>query len=905
MPKYNQICPAHGGNSFTVFDDGGGYCHNAECGAKFKSGSFDPDTGEEMGIGEYKTKEEYSKKPKGWSDRKDPKFAKAVFDAYDSDKYELKKISLRTMELYNCKVSYFDDGDQEAVYYAYNIDDGIPKGYKKRVLPKDFSEGTVGEMKGLFGWGLFPNKGKRVVITEGEDDCMKVQDGNYGIYKRHYPVYSIQSSVATKDLIDVREELRKFDEIVIWFDNDGPGQKATKEAAKILGYDKVKVVQTVDGVKDACDYAKEYGIDHVVWAIADAREYSPAAILNGKDLWERLEAYNNKQSVPYPDYMEGLNEKLRGIRTGEITLWTSGTGSGKSTLMREIVYHLQQGVSEETGEAWVHSSSRVGIISLEESPEEYTKKLSGMAINKNPSYEDVPMENLREGFDKVFADGDILVLDHQGSISDGSIMDHLEFMCLKGCKYLFIDHITILVSEGSDGLTGNEAIDKIMNSLLHLAKKYDVWIGLISHLRKRNNDQKTFEQGRIPSLDDIKGCLAYDTEVLSYKGRKVKVQDIKVGDKLMGPDSLPRTVMSLKTGEQRMYKVSNKTSKDYFICNENHVLTLSRNNRMFDMKVKDFLDKSKSFQVRCKQHFSEGYELDNKDLIIPPYSLGVWLGDGSKSAFRIMDASDLGIAKRVSEELNATLKTPSNRKKEYFNFVTTTKGDLLNKLRHIGVLNNKHIPPDYKFNSRENRIQLIAGLIDTDGTYSKKDRCFYFYQKDKTMAEDVKDIARSLGFYSTCRPQKITSTSYSSYNSTIYQVTISGAIDKIPCQKSSRVPPSRKRNDCLKREIIIEKLNGDKYYGFTLDGDGRFLLGNHIITHNSGSIKQISFDVIGFARNQESDDEKERNTMMLSVLKCRFTGQTGPAGKLYYNHKTGRMQADTDKFMRVEEIREI
>jgi twinkle protein len=109
------------------------------------------------------------------------------------------------------------------------------------------------------------------------------------------------------------------------------------------------------------------------------------------------------------------------------------------------------------------------------------------------------------GFDEVFGDDRFLVLDHQGSIKDDSIMDKLEYMALSGCKYIMIDHITILVSEGTDGLTGNEAIDKVMNDLLRFVKRHNVWIGLVSHLRKTNNSGKAFEDGKMPNLDDIKG----------------------------------------------------------------------------------------------------------------------------------------------------------------------------------------------------------------------------------------------------------------------------------------------------------------------------------------------------------------------------------------------------------------
>jgi len=89
-------------------------------------------------------------------------------------------------------------------------------------------------------------------------------------------------------------------------------------------------------------------------------------------------------------------------------------------------------------------------------------------------------------------------------MSEG-IVDQLEYMALRGCKYLFIDHITILVSEGAEGLTGNEAIDKIMNDLLRITKQHNVWIGLISHLRKMQQTGKSFEEGHMPTVDDIRG----------------------------------------------------------------------------------------------------------------------------------------------------------------------------------------------------------------------------------------------------------------------------------------------------------------------------------------------------------------------------------------------------------------
>jgi twinkle protein len=413
---------------------------------------------------------------------------KEVQDEYTTRGFKERNIYKQVSEHYGVKVSYDIDGAIDAHYYPYHSGNTLA-GYKVRTLPKSFT--SIGSVRGgLFGQTLY-NGGKRLVITEGELDAMAVQSAWYKRYKTFYPVVSLRSASSIKDLIEAREWIRNFEEVILWLDNDDAGKSAMKEAARIIGYDKIKVAKSSE--KDASDlWIKDP--DQVLKTIYDAVDYTPAGILTKNELWEQLEKYNELESVPYPPFMDGLNDKLKGMRFGEITLWTSGTGSGKSTLLREIGFHLLQSTQD-----------KIGIISLEESPAETARKMAGMAINRNSAKEEISIEDLKVGFDVVFGDDRVMVLDHQGSISDGSIMDFLEYMCLNGCKYLFVDHITILASEGAEGLTGNEAIDKIMNDLLRLVKKYEVWIGLISHLRKTDNKGKSFEEGKLPSMDDIRG----------------------------------------------------------------------------------------------------------------------------------------------------------------------------------------------------------------------------------------------------------------------------------------------------------------------------------------------------------------------------------------------------------------
>ena len=473
--KRNQPCldPKCGSSdALQIYEDGGSTCYS--CNKSFKA--------KETEMGEPELKEE-----KGDSNSRLLEIA-----SFPSRGFIERKITKGVSEFYGVKVSYDSTGEIDTHYYPYVEEDNTY--YKVRRLPKTFS--SVGKAKGLFGKHLFPGGGKRLVITEGELDALSVAQANWDKYKKFYPVISVPSAAATgeQQLLASRDWLRSFDEVVLFFDNDKVGKEITEKALRIIGIDKVKIAVAPPGCKDASDILKEVGSERLLQCIWDAAPYVPVGIISKEDIWKAIQERNKVVSIPFPDCLAGVNSKIKGRRYGEITLFISGTGSGKSTITREIIIH-----------AIDHTEDKVGIISLEESPAETGMKLSGMAIYKNPAHEEIPEDELKEGFDKVFNSDRIILLDHQGAIKDASIIDQLEYMCLMGCKQIIVDHITILVSEGSEGLTGNEAIDKIMNDLLRVVKRHDVWIGLVSHLRKVQTGGKSFEDGRLPSLDDIRG----------------------------------------------------------------------------------------------------------------------------------------------------------------------------------------------------------------------------------------------------------------------------------------------------------------------------------------------------------------------------------------------------------------
>lgn len=405
---------------------------------------------------------------------------------YDNAGVRERGITKTVCSKYNMKVERGNSSEITAHYYPYTVKGKIV-GYKKRLFPKNFR--AVGDLKNskmeLFGQSLFPEGGLRIVITEGELDAMAVQQSNLDHTGKFYPAVSLPSSSNMKILVQNRDYLRSFKEVVLMFDQDEAGDKAVSAAAKIIGWDIVKVAKLTEN--DPCDmYLKD---SHAIQrSIFSAQKYAPASIVRGESIWEAYQERKQTQSVPYPACLSGLNDKLDGMRKGEIVLFTSGTGSGKSTMIKEIVLELQESTEDS-----------IGMVSLEESIGDSAEKFITMFTPKNPT-----LDQEREAFDKVFGNERLILLDHNGAVSDNSLIEQIENLCLLGCQYIILDHITIAVSEGSDGKTGNEAIDSIMSDLLKIVKKHNVWLGLISHLRKSQGG-KSFEEGHLSSIDDIKG----------------------------------------------------------------------------------------------------------------------------------------------------------------------------------------------------------------------------------------------------------------------------------------------------------------------------------------------------------------------------------------------------------------
>ena len=397
--------------------------------------------------------------------------------------------------LYNAgvKVEYDQDRNIISHYYPITINKKI-KAYKKRIVAtKDFRVVGKAEVPELFNQSNC-GRYKNLVITEGEIDCLSLIE-MLTKAKAKFDVVSIVNGAqsARRNIASNLDFINKYDKVFLAFDNDEPGVASANDAAHVIKPGKCHIVNSV--YKDANDALCKEQSDTYLSNVWGAKVYKPDNFVSGEKIWDAFKERSTVKSVPYPSCLKGLNDKLFGMRLGEITLFTSGTGSGKSTVVKETILNLLE-----------QSETKIGLISLEESIGDTATKLIGMSINKNIRMpEDVTEEEARKGYEKVFGDERLILLDHQGSVADTSLLDRIEYLAALGCSYLILDHITIAVSEGVDGATGNEAVDKVMSSLLKIVKRYNIHLTLISHLRKSSGEGKSFEEGIMPNLDSIKG----------------------------------------------------------------------------------------------------------------------------------------------------------------------------------------------------------------------------------------------------------------------------------------------------------------------------------------------------------------------------------------------------------------
>ena len=385
------------------------------------------------------------------------------------------------------KYKIYKDGDILRAYY--HDENGKPIGAKIRTKNKIFS--YEGESDGsFFGQHLFfkNSKEKSVVITEGELDAASVCEA-----LGDYPCVSLPSGAAgaKRAIKNNYEWLQQFEKILLWFDNDEAGRKAATDAANALPPGKVYIA-TLDAYKDASDALQDNAYAAIEQAYWGAKPYRPDGIIDGKSLLAEITTPNPPNDHDYP--FQGLNLLLHGIRYGELTTITAGSGTGKSSVCRDIATFLLQ------------AGERVGYLALEESNRRTALGLMSSAVGKSLHLGEPTREELTEAFDATLNQWNLYLFDGFGSYDPDVIYNRIEYLAQGlDCKVIFLDHLSILLS----GLDGDERrmIDQTMTRLRSLVERTGIALFLVSHLRRTTSDKNHEEGGRV-TLGQLRGSAA-------------------------------------------------------------------------------------------------------------------------------------------------------------------------------------------------------------------------------------------------------------------------------------------------------------------------------------------------------------------------------------------------------------
>ena len=398
-----------------------------------------------------------------------------------AERLHKRNISERVCQQYRI----YKDGD--VLRFHYFNSSGVLCGCKTKTKSKDFKyEGEVTD--GLYGQHLFPTTGKRVVITEGELDAASCSEAMPG-----WPMVSLPSGAASakKSVQRAVQWLQGYAEIVLFFDNDEAGRKAAEDAASVLPPGKTKIAR-LESYKDASDALQANDSEAIRRAIWDAKPYRPDGIVDGKSLLELVTTPTPPADYLYP--FVGLNNKLQGIRMGELVTITAGSGIGKSSFCRELAAYL------------LSKGEKVGYIALEESNRRTALGLMSAACGKALHIGEHDRSTLTEAYQNSIDKWDLFLYDGWGSVDPDIIYNRVEYLATGlDTRVIFLDHLSILMS----GLEGDERrmIDQTMTKLRSLVERTGIALFLVSHLR-RSTDDKGHEEGARVALGQLRGSAA-------------------------------------------------------------------------------------------------------------------------------------------------------------------------------------------------------------------------------------------------------------------------------------------------------------------------------------------------------------------------------------------------------------
>lgn len=417
------------------------------------------------------------------------------YDDFISD-MELKPLKKRGITESTCRkyqyyyTTYKGKPCQVANYFD---ESGTQIGQKLRFQDKSFA--TKGKIsKTFFGQQLY-NRGSRLIITEGEIDCLTVSQ----LLGNQEPVVSIPCGVqSAKKVFEANLKwLEGFNEVVVVFDNDDAGRKGAQEIEGILSPDKLRIA-VLKQYKDPNEYYVNDKGNELLEALENAKRVTPENIINADTLLDDLLEEPEEVTGYGLPWNVKADKMIRGVRKGEITMLTAGTGIGKSTMIREIGYHLV-----------MEHGLKIGSMMLEENVLRTSKGYIGLYLNKpvHLSRKGITNDQYTEAFNNTLGTGKFVMYNHFGSLDNSAILNAIRYMAVtEKCDFILIDHISIAVS-GIESNNERKLIDILMTRLRQLCEELGVGLICICHL-KRGDGKKSAEEGGSISLEDLRGSQA-------------------------------------------------------------------------------------------------------------------------------------------------------------------------------------------------------------------------------------------------------------------------------------------------------------------------------------------------------------------------------------------------------------
>lgn len=444
------------------------------------------------------------------------------------------------------------------------------------------------------------------------------------------------------------------------------------------------------------------------------------------------------------------------------------------------------------------------------------------------------------------------------------------------------------ISESIDDiLLGYRVSSKGLKNFGWLSNLYSVAIG-------KNESAAVGKKAIEIDFEEAGKCFAKGTRFVMFDGSIKNVEDIIVGDILMGPDSKPRTVLATKQGRDEMFKITPGNGESHIVNSKHPIRTIYR--KAYSNIVREELVTAPDYIKMIQEHprwrecyalEKTGVEFEHKDVLIDPYIFGLWIGDGASDDSYITneDSEVIEAIYKYAEDhnLRITIKDNKNSKAKDYRFTrleTETNNWFRQELSRLGVLNNKFIPKDYIVTDRKSRLEFLAGIIDTDGSFDSRKGNFEIAQKNPYITAGIVYIARSCGLKTTVTERVIKGTTY-------YRIMILSNAWEIPTKitrKQCKEYTALQKNP-LECRFDVESIGVDDYYGFEVDGDQLCLLEDFTIIHNCPNL-QKALDVT--LSNTES------GAISVGTIRVYGTGGTKGANwaafsKAFYNPKMNKM----------------